>query len=73
MSTRLETAKPAILLAAGGSRHKIRQLADKERQITARRKVSDIAVVGGLREVYGGNRGNVVRKAESYALHCLPL
>ena len=68
MSTRLETAKPAILLAAGGSRHQIRQLMDKERQITARRKVSDIAVVGGIREVYGGNSGNVAQKPESFEL-----
>ena len=30
-----------------------------------------MAGVGGLRECYGGERGNVVRKSESSGLHCL--
>ena len=42
----------------GGGRH----------QITARRKVSDIAIVDGIREVYGGNCGNIAQKPESYEL-----
>lgn len=29
------------------------------------------AIVGRLREVYGGKRANVARNAEIYALHCL--
>ena len=62
---------PAILLVDSGSRCQIRQPADIRHQITARRKVSDIAIVGGIGEIYGGERINTAQNAESAALHYL--